>query len=346
MSAISIQEQRSYEFRKRVVLWMTVSILTILFFAFLQVKRAYALPIPNLTPAASFLDSDDSFWEIMKDLTVDHFSNGLAFDEITKVISGVQSLEAEAPYIDNFYKAMKGLGMGLAIVFLYIKIIKEALRGEITVEMWLRFFVYMVITCSVIIYSDTITKALSELGLAIAGMASSQISTGGTSALAVTLDETNPTDNLPFLGKVIKALAGGASQAVAKSFTLPFYFILSLGSRLSRLLLPMAALSVEIEILIRRAFIPLAICDVTGEGVRGPGVTYLKKYFALYLVFAAYYMIAAIQTAVNAKVASGELVVMGKMGYISQLITGIMVNSACGKMYFSVKSLMNDVVGS
>ena len=42
-------------------------------------------------------------------------------------------------------------------------------------------------------------------------------------------------------------------------------------------------LFIALQLLIRKLFAPLALADITTEGMRSPGVRYLKRYFALYI---------------------------------------------------------------
>jgi len=54
-----------------------------------------------------------------------------------------------------------------------------------------------------------------------------------------------------------------------------------------------AAFGLYISFTLRRAFLPVAVAEVTSEGLRSPGVQYIKIYFSLYLEFAYFYIIAA-----------------------------------------------------
>ena len=57
-----------------------------------------------------------------------------------------------------------------------------------------------------------------------------------------------------------------------------------------------SAFGLYISFALRRAFLPLAVADVTAEGLRSPGVQYIKTYFSIYLEFAYFYVIAALST--------------------------------------------------
>ena len=55
-----------------------------------------------------------------------------------------------------------------------------------------------------------------------------------------------------------------------------------------------AAFGLYFSFALRRAFLPFAVAEVTAEGLRSPGIQYIKVYFSLYLEFAYFYIIAAL----------------------------------------------------
>lgn len=83
---------------------------------------------------------------------------------------------------------------------------------------------------------------------------------------------------------LLKSVWGWAYSGAVKFFTniglaITFYAILG------------SAYGLLFEFVVRKIFMPIAIADVMAEGVRGPGVRYLKNYFGMYLRIGMFFII-------------------------------------------------------
>lgn len=102
--------------------------------------------------------------------------------------------------------------------------------------------------------------------------------------------------------------------------------------------------SLILEIGIRRAFAPLACCDIVREGLRSPGVRYLKKYFACFLKICACLMICLFVNACSSiMITSGSI--DDPVGFIEYVISTIAFGFAALEMMFKTGEIVNDVVG-
>lgn len=102
--------------------------------------------------------------------------------------------------------------------------------------------------------------------------------------------------------------------------------------------------SLILEIGVRRAFAPLACCDIVREGLRSPGVRYLKKYFACFLKICACLMICLFVNACSSiMITSGSI--DDPVGFIEYVISTIAFGFAALEMMFKTGEIVNDVVG-
>lgn len=85
------------------------------------------------------------------------------------------------------------------------------------------------------------------------------------------------------LKEVLGDDTGGAFWLISSFFILAIPWVLSLGTQI---VAQWIAFSLLIEIGIRKAFAPFAVCEIYGEGLRSPGVRYLKRFLATFLKIA------------------------------------------------------------
>ena len=82
------------------------------------------------------------------------------------------------------------------------------------------------------------------------------------------------------LESIVGDSSGGALWLICSFMILSVPWLLSLGLQV---VAQWIAFSLLIEIGIRKAFAPFAVCEIYGEGLRSPGVRYLKRFLATFL---------------------------------------------------------------
>ena len=112
------------------------------------------------------------------------------------------------------------------------------------------------------------------------------------------------------------------SSAIKSSNSWLTSFFLKILNTLTLYAIAAASFGLIFSFGMRRAFFPLALADVSGEGLRSPGFNFIKAYFALYLEMAYFYIVALISVLMeayaqaNAYAASQTNTVLGTFGAI------------------------------
>ena len=103
--------------------------------------------------------------------------------------------------------------------------------------------------------------------------------------------------------------------------------------------------SMLLEIGIRRAFAPIACVDMIGEGLRSPGVRYLKRYFGVFIKICICLVICILVQQCEEVILSDEnkLNTLGKI--FDYIFTIIAINFTAIGMMFKAGEYSNDVLG-
>lgn len=207
--------------------------------------------------------------------------------------------DAEGSLLYTVGDAVSGLALVLSFFYAFIAVIKELQRGEVNVDMWLKYGIILGVAAVLIFNWHALAKGLSDLGSFLADKVRGAVTDDAASfdkeAFARWYFEKfgfgEDTESIGLfnfasaifnnIGKVLKAFGnlvlGGIVWFI---FQIPL-----IGIRVT-------LFAMVLEIYVRRAFIPLAIADVGGNGGRSAGVAYLKSYFGLYIRIGMCYMIA------------------------------------------------------
>ena len=104
--------------------------------------------------------------------------------------------------------------------------------------------------------------------------------------------------------------------------------------------------SILIELGIRKAFAPIAVCDIYGEGMRSPGIRYLKKYLATFLKIAVCLLACILGKVLTGLVLIDNIAEFSGMGDLLQYIFRVVI------INFTVVGVMmkggeyaNDILG-
>lgn len=247
------------------------------------------------------------------------------FKSIDKVL-GDESLRTQifenAVFIE-ILAFLQTFAAGMVVVAIYIKIIKELQNGEATMDFWLRIFIMMALSIMAILMITDILNAIDSLGIYARNQLrdtvennSSLIGGGGnTSFWGNMLDIFKDAITAP--GKAVASALGDNASSKTKTVVAAIVDVVSLPAAKFKILgdsaeyAAMKALvwcmttillcrlyaqyfALLIEFVVRKIFAPIAMVNIVQNGQRGPGFTYLVKYFGLYIKEAMYYVIAFI----------------------------------------------------
>lgn len=138
--------------------------------------------------------------------------------------------------------------------------------------------------------------------------------------------------------------AGGALWWMESVLILIIPWILSL---LMQVVAQMLAWTILIELGVRKAFAPFAIVDIYGEGMRSPGVRYLKKYIATFLKVAIALVICQFGVELMQISAQNNLANFNSLGdvlkYIFQIVA---INFTVLGAIMGTGSYADDIVGA
>lgn len=200
----------------------------------------------------------------------------------------------------NFNKQFKtltyilaALGMSVAVLLAFYKMFVSLEKGQDALETTLRLLFEVTVVLLIIVNIGPIIQLITDIGDLIAS--------------SVTPDKPDKLDlGVQILqGMGIKPkqhgdtyYVGGLNWFKAVAILLvPWVlsFLVTIGGYF-------VVFTILFELMLRRLFTPFAIADIYGEGLRSPGMRYLKKYLAIFLkiavVLATCYLIGICQTIV------------------------------------------------
>jgi hypothetical protein len=156
------------------------------------------------------------------------------------------------------------------------------------------------------------------------------------------LADSQPAITAVTLEQLTGQATGGALWWIMSVALLIIPWILSLILQIGAQII---SFSILIELGIRKAFAPFAIVDIYSEGMRSPGMRYLKKYLATFLKIAialmvCYFGVEMMELCIEVFDDAGGL--SGAMKYIFQVIT---INFTIIGVIIKAGGYANDIVG-
>ena len=227
-------------------------------------------------------------------------------------------------------KGLQGLAIGATIILMFVKFLTDIQKAQDPVECLFRTMAEFAITICIILFVDDILNGVDEIGNVFL-----EIFDDSSEAYVMeyTVDdycrEMGIEDNgFAYLGVVFKLI---------------FPYLISY---IESLLVRIASYSIIIEMVVRRLFVPFAICDIGYEGLRSSGFRYVKKYFAVYIKQAMVFAVTVaygqlINIALQAEAESGG--VTAGFGAVTDILA---IGAACCMIVFKASDWANDVVGA
>lgn len=190
-------------------------------------------------------------------------------------------------FMTSLTTVLKVIGTLLCLFHAITKMLEEMQRGEMTMESYLRVIIAFVIPLVIIIEYDYFLDAFMKIG--------------------IWLHQITQVDNTETVNAITDIYAGKGVErpsfpltvlGFVRMFEDLFLYIIAFSHSAG---VVMAAIIVNgivlfmvltgilsnyIEIILRHLFMPIALAHITHEGVRSPGVRYIKKYLGCFLKIA------------------------------------------------------------
>lgn len=230
--------------------------------------------------------------------------------------------------------SLKICGGFLAMIIAVSHLFSNLEKGMEQMEAIWKVLIELLITGLLLANMNTIVTKLCEFGNIIISQVSGAV--GELPIMSVANCEA-------ILTALVDDKMGGLSWQIKTTLILLVPWVLSLFVKLAT---KFCVYQVALEIGIRKIFLPLAIADIYQEGLRSPGVRYLKKLVACFLKIA---MCASVGIIIAAIVTEDMItgVIGGERDGIMALIWSLIALNATG-VGFMLKGgeVANDVTGA
>lgn len=164
----------------------------------------------------------------------------------------------------------KGLGGALLLINAVVLGFKEFSKDRVNLDIYFKIVLKFLIGLVVVLLVDDIVAAIETSGYSIATGIQETMST------AVSYDPSQIKD---IEGTTQEEFVLGIWQSMTaiSNMLIPCLII-----ELLNVFVKIVSYGIFFEIVMRRAFMPLALADIFTEGPRSPGMLFLKRYLALY----------------------------------------------------------------
>lgn len=238
----------------------------------------------------------------------------------------------------DYYKpiatAVKGLALFMVVMYSFLALFKELQRGDGSFEIWSKCLVMLAFGMITVLNWEPIINALETLGIFIKNQVINAL--GSISADSSTdfniltswFDSTFP-EKQTGIPSVL-----GSVELFAIIFFSEFPLMLGRG----------VLLTILIELVVRKAFFPLAIANVCGNGMRSPGVAYMKKLLALYIRIAICFVIAFLGNIIVGAIMTTPISGTKSSEFLQIVCMGV-VYLTCARLYAATSSIASQIVG-
>ena len=175
--------------------------------------------------------------------------------------------------------AITGLACVWATALCIKEVFTELMRGDPEKETWLRIATKLIVTLFLVVNCSAVFDALRDVGNVL-------VEYIADSAVLVDIVEIEAeygtSDIATMLAKLQIAFSGG----FLNSWLSMLGKLISYAFLVEDLIIKSMSYVLFMEFAVRRAFAPIIICDISGEGLGSPGIRYLKKFLGVYIKMA------------------------------------------------------------
>ncbi len=203
--------------------------------------------------------------------------------------SATGSVGAQMMIMGTIAKAIIGVGYVFVFVAVAVMFLREVSSGNVTYDTLLQVTMMLLIGMIFVREITLIMGALDNLGDYIRVAVSNKVSSSGTEAAQMDAVYAVIQENFGEGSTASDWL--GAKAAMENGYVSAQLLILFLLMCITSWSIALPMYAVVIELLLRRAFAPLAIGSFIREGFHGPATQFMKQYLACYVRIAMMYVI-------------------------------------------------------
>lgn len=328
-------------------------------------------------------------YEDMENTLEDMQKTDRDMEEITDILLGTNSGFLDAVSGPNglgtaVMNALKAFAFGLVMIFLFINILEEVMKGKMTMEAVTRVAIKLSITVFVIVYIGDIAKYLESLGAILVKTVNKRVVAYEFSLRYNMLLKKGMIDSYTSNQVAYLKQAGLSTEAICDilpelkgslAFVIdPKVKTLSITDAMPSLIetsgfanawyqtlkwsIKAMSYTIFLELAIRKAFMPIAMVSILDSGVRSPGVRYLKKYFGVYLRMAivlvsvgfcnVIYCTTELKylDSINAATNIFDSVRLSVAGFAARQYDAIMCKGAAIALINNASDIVNDILGT
>ena len=280
---------------------------------------------------AETIDSVNIVQNVKEKFDVMIFNSKSGGDKTNSVL--VSAVSGAQDTFNQLANIVVTIASGLIMIYMVIYIIKESMRGDPTFDFWIKVFFMFALAFLFTTHWNVIMTKIADVGKAIVDQFNVEemkiynskklqynaealaglewMKTGNMiSEMPEKIDDKffnayknareNPNDmaaqqNLSTqIGNVTKNYITDNSWSKYLELSGLEDFIFKLAQFGLNIAIDGQILFIALQLLLRKLFAPIALADITVEGVRSPGVRFLKRYFALYLQCAIILMLSMV----------------------------------------------------
>ena len=351
----------SYEKRKRIMLIGMILIAALLIVCFTS-------PLAHAVNRAAYRDLSLRTWydkrmnEVAKELgegLLGHVqgifssSHTGSTTEIARLLSNMTHAASSAIQQTEIISFFRGIGIGLAAVYAFANLFSELSRGDGNIEMWAKCFVVMLTGIIVVQYWASVYIFVQALGTAIVDKMKQGASTG-TEPLTdwVTTNFAFGDEDLyngPWHTGIIDFSGSAEYFENIRLYFITFWKLIRLYAiyvltQIAMMPGDVALISMWVEKQLRHIAMPLALADVAGNGLRSPGVLYIKKFLALYLRIGMCFVVAGLCSAM-----AGTVLLSGSTNFtmgLARLIVIVTIYMSASRLYSGTSTIAAQVIGA
>lgn len=277
-------ERKSY-IRRVVVAWVTIVCIAASCLVIIP-KQAHASSLAEyLTEgevAEDFVDIVNQLTNgaFINDVISDFYQGTIGSDSVVSSIIGDVQAEKET-FMKGLASALKAIAFLIIVYHMLLTLTKELERGQMTTESWLRVLLAFVLPCVLIIEYDVIINVIAKIGQwmyeTLGDIKIDKVTVDGKSFSSYARPTCKKLRQIPsYLGKLVKYL-----MCWVKGLLLTLIY--GIVNIIIIIIILSGIMSNFVELVIRHFFVPLAIANISHEGVRSAGVRYIKKYLGCYI---------------------------------------------------------------
>lgn len=249
----------------------------------------------------------------------------------------------DEPGIREFMTGLGVIGFAIAIGIAVVHYYDATIKGADAVEQALKMMVEIAIVAIIMLQLNHLVKLLTDAG----GVIVENLNPVKEDSDA----EQSGLNLLKSIGVIGESNTDGKVSGGLKWFkALGMLIIPYILSLLLEVAAYFAAFSLILEIGIRRLFMPFAIADIYGEGMRSPGMRYLKKYFAVFIKIAICLSVAVLTSILQRipidLVSQADGIKNTLVQTLSMLMATISLNFTSIGVMFKGGEYANDIVGA